>query len=127
MVPTPDSFVSCLRRTFSCCFGCLCLGSSIRWSCKCILFYVDNEAVIHILNLRTSPDRNAMHLLRSLLKVAVCLSFIVAAIHVPEKSNGVADALSHFNWRGFRSQAPCAKKSPFLISPQLIAQLSTVI
>ena len=65
--------------------------------------------------------------LSSLLKVAACLSFTFAAVHVPGKNNGIADALSRFNSQGFRSQAPCANKSPVLIPPQLLAQLSTVI
>ena len=98
-----------------------------HWSRRRILFHVDNEAVVHILNSRTSKDPNIMHLLRSLLKVAACLSFTFAAVHVPGKTNGIADALSRFNLQGFRSQAPCAKKSPVLISPQLLAPLSIVI
>ena len=68
-----------------------------------------------------------MHLLRSLLKVPFCLSFTFSAVRVPGKTNGIADALSRFNLQGFRSQAPCAKNSPVLISPQLLAQLSIVI
>lgn len=67
-----------------------------------------------------------MHSLRSLLKVAACLSFTFAAVHVPGKTNGVADALSRFNLQGFRSQAPCAM-SPVLISPQLLPRLYIVI
>ena len=51
------------------------------WSHKHIMFQVDNEAVVHILNLGMSPDPNIMHLLRSLLKAAACFSFTFAAIH----------------------------------------------
>ena len=68
-----------------------------------------------------------MHLLRSLLKAAACLSFTFAAIHVPGRNNGIADALSHFNFPAFYTQAPQAKKSPILIPVQLLAQLSIVI
>ena len=52
---------------------------------------------------------------------------LVGAVNVPRKTNGIADALSRFNLEGLCSQAPCAKKSPVLISPQLLAQLSIVI
>ena len=52
-----------------------------RWPRRRILFHADNEAVIHILNSRTSKDPNIMHLLHSLLKVAACLSFTFAAVH----------------------------------------------
>lgn len=100
------------------------------WSRRRILFHVDNEAVVHILNSRTSPDPNIMHLLRSLLKAAACFSFTLiyfAAIHVPGRNNGIADALSRFNFQAFFTQAPQAKKIPTFIPPQLLAQLSIVI
>ena len=64
------------------------------------MFHVGNEAVVDILNSRASPDPNIMHLLRSLLKVAACFSFTFAAIPVPGRNNGIADALSCFNFSG---------------------------
>ena len=91
------------------------------------MFHVDNEAVIHILNSRMSPDPNIMHLLISLLKAAASFSFTFAAIHVPGRNNGIADTLSCFNFQAFHSQVPQAKKFPILIPPQLLAQLSIVI
>ena len=67
------------KETLPCCFGRPCLGP--RWPRGHILFHVDNEAVIHILNSRTSKDPKIMHLLHSLLKVAACLSFTFATVH----------------------------------------------
>ena len=97
------------------------------WSRRRIMFHVDNKAVVHILNSWTSPDPNIMHLLRSLLKVAACFSFTFAAIHVPGGNNGIADALSCFNFRDFHSLAPQAKEFPIFIPLQLLAKLSLVI
>ena len=91
-----------------------------------IMFHVDNEAVVHFLNSRTSPDPNIMHLLRSLLKAAACFSFTFAAIHVPGRNNGIADTLSRFNFPAFHTQVPQAKKFPILIPLQPLAQLSIV-
>ena len=91
------------------------------------MFHVDNKAVVHILNSWTSPDPNIMHLLRSLLKVAACFSFTFAAIYVPGGNNGIADALSCFNFRDFHSLAPQAKEFPIFIPLQLLAKLSLVI
>ena len=45
------------------------------WSRKRILFRVDNEAVVHMLNSRTSKDPNLMHLLRRLLLLAAHQNF----------------------------------------------------
>ena len=78
-----------------------------RWSRRRILFPVDNEAVVHIFNSRTSRDPDIMRLLRTLLDVAACLIFTFAAVHVPGKANGIAACLSRFNLQGFRSQALC--------------------
>ena len=100
-----------------------CLGS--WWARGRILFHVDNEAGVDVLDSQMSADRN-MHLLGSLLKAAACFSFTFAAIHVPGRNNGIADALSHFNFQAFHSQAPQAKKFPILFPPQLLAQLSIV-
>ena len=68
-----------------------------------------------------------MHLLHCLLKVAACFSFTFAAIHVPGRNNGIADALSRFNFQAFHSQAPQAKKLPILLPLHPLAQLSIVI
>ena len=83
------------------------------------MFHVDTEAVIHIPNSRTSPDPNIMHLLCSLLKMTARFSFTFAAIHVPGGNNGIADALSCFNFQAFHSLAPGAKGFPILIPLQL--------
>ena len=99
----------------------------LGWSNRRILFNINNKAVVHILNSRTSPDPNIMDLLRSLVKAAACFSFTFAAVHVPGRNNGIADALSRFNFQAFHSQAPQAKKFPILIPPQLLAKLSMVI
>ena len=97
------------------------------WSRRRIMFQVDNESVVHILNSRTSPDPNIMHLLCSLLKAAACFSFTFAAIHVPGRNNGIADGLSRYNFQAFHSQALQAKSFPILVPLQLLAQLSIVI
>ena len=99
----------------------------IQWSRQPILFQVDNEAVVHILNARTSPDPNIMHLLRSLHLVAAQHCFTFSARHVPGINNSIADALSRFHWQAFRRLAPDAKKFPINIPPQLLARLSKVI
>jgi len=97
------------------------------WSGRCILVHVDNKAAVHILNSWRSADPNIMHLLHSLLKAAICFSVTFTAIHVPGRNNDIADALSHFNFQAFHSQAPHAKMFPVLILPQLLTQLSSNI
>lgn len=96
------------------------------WARKRILFRVDNEAVVHILNSRTSKDPNIMHLMRSLLLLAAHHNFSFSAIHVPGIHNGIADALSRFNWQAFYILAPAALRQPVQVPPHIIAKLSQV-
>ena len=87
------------------------------------MFHIDNQVVVHILKSQTSLDLNIMHLLRSLLKVAACFNFTIAAIHVPGINNGIVDALCHFSSQGFHSQAPGAKTFLIINLPQLHSDL----
>ena len=97
------------------------------WSLRRIMFHVDNKAVVHILNSRMSPDPNIMHyFVHSLLKATACFSFTFATIHIPGRNNGIADALSGFNFQAIHTQVPQAKNFPILIPVQLLAQLSIV-
>ena len=98
-----------------------------RWSRKRILFRVDNEAVVHI-PIRVPPQTQTSCICYVAYSKWQCaLALLLLQSMSQAKNNGVADALSRFNWQGFRSQAPTAKRFPVSISPQLLAQLSTVI
>ena len=68
-----------------------------QWSRRHVLFRCDNEAVVHILNSRTSKIPCLMRLLRHLLASAAHFNFSFASHHVPGVSNRIADALSRFH------------------------------
>lgn len=67
-----------------------------------------------------------MHLMRSLLLLAAHHNFSFSAIHVPGIHNGIADALSRFNWQAFYILAPAALRQPVQVPPHIIAKLSQV-
>ena len=90
-----------------------------------VLFCSDNEAVVHILNTRTSKVPSLMQLLRSLLLSAARHSFSFSACHVPGVNNQIADALSHFRWQDFRQLVPDAQPHPTWIPPELLAALTS--
>ena len=94
-----------------------------QWCKRHVLFRSDNEAVVHMLNSRTSKIPCLMHLLRNLLFSAACHSFSFSAEHVPGVNNQLADALSRFHWQEFRQLAPDAHPFPTLIPPPLLAEL----
>ena len=88
-----------------------------------VLFRTDNEAVVYILNSRTSKIPVLMHLLRHLLASAARFNFSFASQHVPGVHNCIADALSRFHWQEFRRLAPKAQLLPVSILPQLLEEL----
>ena len=66
-----------------------------------VLFRSDNEAVVYILNSRTSKVPALMCLLRHLLASVARFNFSFSSQHVPGVHNRIADALSRFHWQEF--------------------------
>ncbi|KAK3737443.1 hypothetical protein QZH41_000164 [Actinostola sp. cb2023] len=96
-----------------------------KWVKLHVLFRSDNEAVVAILNSRTSRVPCIMHLVRHLLSSAACYNFTFAAQHIPGIQNSVADALSRFNWQEFRQLAPMANPHPVPIPKALLWELTS--
>lgn len=73
-----------------------------------IVFWSDNLGVVQAINNQRCSSPQALRLLRYL--VLRCLQFNISftASHVPGVENGVADALSRFDFVRFRSLAPAA-------------------
>lgn len=76
-----------------------------QWYRRHVLFPSDNEAVVHIMTLRTSTIPCIMQLLRHLLSSAAGYNFTFTAWHLPGIHNLIADALSCFCWQEFRHLA----------------------
>ena len=98
-----------------------------QWCRKHVLFRSDNEAVVHILNSRTSKVPCLMRLLRSLLFAAACHCFSFSAQHIPGVTNQIADAISRFRWQEFRRLAPHAQLHPTPIPPDLLTELTSPV
>ena len=98
-------------------------GSS--WAKQHVLFRSDNEAVVSILNRRTSKIPILMRLLRNLLLSAARLNFSFSSEHIPGVHNTTADALSRFNWQEFHRVAPMAQQAPTPIPPWLLVDLTS--
>jgi len=96
-----------------------------HWFRQHILFRSDNEAVVAILNSRTSKVPCIMRLVRSLLLAAARFNFSFASVHVPGVENPIADALSRFRWQVFRQLAPWAQPSPTPIPSRLLEDLTS--
>ena len=103
------------------------VAAHVWWFKKHVLFRSDNEAVVHMLNSRTSKIPFLMQLLRTLLLSAARYSFSFSAQHIPGVFNQIADALSRFRWQEFRQLAPGAQPTPTPIPPQLLLQLTSFL
>lgn len=88
---------------------------------KRLLFHVDNEAVVYIINKQTSKDPRVMRLLRNLVLLTLKFNIIFKAVHIEGRNNSVADAISRCQWSRFKELAPYAHPVPVRI-PQEVWQ-----
>ena len=83
-----------------------------RFSGNRIMFYCDNQAVVTILNHKTTKCKLTMALVRELVLSSLSHNFHFRAHHVPGVQNTVADALSHFQMQRFHAACPRAEVHP---------------
>ena len=79
---------------------------------KQIQYSIDNEAVVAILNKKSSQSSRVMTLVRYIVLLSLQYHFHIRAVHIPGKENNIADALSRRKMNKFFSLAPQASKDP---------------
>lgn len=91
------------------------IGTCI-WGCqlknKKIVFYIDNNALVQIVNTQTSKSKSVMALMRPFVLFAMQHNIIFRAKHIAGKNNEIADSISRQQWERFRRLAPNAKLKP---------------
>ena len=93
------------------------------WHAQKVLCYCDNQAVVAILQSRSSKHYQIMHLLRCLFFVEAYFHFSLVATYVTSKDNIIADNLSRNNLSSFFSKVPTASKAPAQIQPLTVELL----
>ena len=91
---------------------------------KKILFHCDNQAVVTIINKQTTKSPPSMCLIRLLVLTCMKNNLLFRAIHLPGKTNQIADALSRGQFDRFRKLAQAADPNPTPI-PATLQQLLT--
>jgi hypothetical protein len=76
-------------------------GSNLRN--KKLVFRVDNESVVVILNKKSSKSIRVMSLVRVLVLSTLKYNIMIKAEHTPGKINKIAGSLSRSDWQLFRS------------------------
>ena len=94
------------------------VAAAATWSpelqCKKIVFNTDNMSIIQAWKKRSSRDHKLM-----LNLIAARGNFMIKLVHIPGKTNEIADALSRFQVQRFRSLAPHAALTPTPIPPNI--------
>lgn len=77
-----------------------------------LLLHIDNLALVHVFNNKTSKNEKVMSLVRYLVLISLQFNIQVRAEHVPGSKNQIADSISRFQWKKFRDLAPWADPYP---------------
>lgn len=85
-----------------------------------ILSRTDNQALVSVINNRTSRSKRVMHLIRPLVLFTLCNNTQFKAKHIEGSKNIISDALSRFQMDRFRLAAPNAAQDPTQISPKIL-------
>ena len=71
-----------------------------------ILFFTDNEALVHVINKKSCQDKSVMFFVRKLVLVCLKNNILFKAKHIPGVHNTLADCLSRFQVQTFKQLAP---------------------
>ena len=73
---------------------------------------VDNEALVAVVNNRTSRSENVMILIRNFVLICMKFNIIFKAKHIPGVHNSIADAISRKNFKQVHCLDPLADRCP---------------
>ena len=73
---------------------------------RCITFFTDNEALVHVINKSTCSDTSLMIFVRKLVLVCLRHNILFKAKHISAFKNTLADALSRLQIERFKKLAP---------------------
>lgn len=82
--------------------------------CKKVLFFIDNIALVSIVNKQTSKSKRVMKLVRELVFMLMQYDCIFKAKHIESSNNWIADSISRKQWGKFRQhQRQRSRQSQF--------------
>lgn len=91
-----------------------------KLACNKLLLHVDNLALVHIINNKTSQNKRVMILLRALVLKTLQKSIQIKYQHIPGVKNNKADAISRFQFWKFHQLAPGAQPYPCPVPTQFL-------
>ncbi|KAK3095242.1 hypothetical protein FSP39_012073 [Pinctada imbricata] len=97
---------------------------STKLANKKVLLHTDNEALVPIINNKTSKSDKIMTLLRHLMFIIIERNIQIKAVHIPGAENKIADAISRLQWDRFRKEALLANPCPVNVPTKILTLLS---
>ena len=73
---------------------------------RCILFFTDNESLVHVINKQSSKDKSLMFFVRKLVLICLDYNIVFKAKHIAGVKNRLADSLSRLQVQSFKQLAP---------------------
>ena len=89
---------------------------------KRILFFTDNDSVVHVINQQTSKNKELLYLLRQLVLTCLRHNVLFRVRHIRGKKNILADCLSRLQVGRFKTLAPDVEASPTVVPSPLLPQ-----
>ena len=82
---------------------------------KKIVYYIDNMAVVYILNSKTSKSARVMVVLRFIVYWSLAGHFHFKIVHISSADNAIANSLSRGQFQRFGELVPSAELKPMTI------------
>ena len=95
-------------------------GESLRN--RRVLFFSDNESVVHVINKQTSKDKGLLQLIRQLVLICLQYNILFRARHIQGKKNILADSLSRLQVDKFKALATNVEESPSIVPRHLLPE-----
>ena len=83
---------------------------------QCVLFFNDNESLVHVINEQTCKGRVLMAFVWKLVSQCLHYNILFKAKHIPGIHNNLADALSRLQVQTFQHLAPFPTTIPRICS-----------
>ena len=79
---------------------------------RCILFFTDNESLVHVINKQSSKDKSLMFFVQKLVLICLEYNIVFKAKHISGVKNRLADSLSRLQVQSFKQLAAAHMELP---------------
>ena len=91
---------------------------------RCILFFADNESLVHVINKQSSKDKSLMFFVRKLILICLEYNIVFKAKHIAGAKNRLADSSYRLQVQYFKQFAPAnmdklPTENPYICSPRV--------